>query len=63
MQIRIQNISQARGLRLKAIARVKFGQTSVPEFVKIILADFESRYGEEEMKRIMDLYEKIKDED
>jgi len=63
MQIRIQNISESRGNRLKAIARVKYGQTSVPEFVKILLAEAEGKYTLKELIAIENLYRHIAAED
>ncbi|MFA6057294.1 MAG: hypothetical protein WC756_03780 [Taibaiella sp.] len=63
MDIRVRNIPDSRGKRIKAIARVKYGLDSVPEFIKVILAEFESRYKDEEMRHIMALYETIKEED
>jgi hypothetical protein len=60
--IRIQNISDARIKRTKAIARVKFG-LKVRDYVKLLLDQQESQYDAAEMQRIMSLYETIKDED
>lgn len=62
MDIRVRNIAESRGKRIKAIARVKFG-IPVPDFVKILLADAESKYNAQEMQKILDLYDTIKDED
>lgn len=58
--IRIQNLSDARIKRTKAIARVKFG-LEVRDYVKMLLAQQESQYDVAEMERIMSLYETIKD--
>lgn len=60
--IRIQNLSDARMKRTKAIARVKFG-LEVRDYVKMLLAQQESQYDVEEMDRIMSLYETIKQDD
>jgi len=63
MEIRLRNISDRRGERLKAIARVKHGQSSMQDFLKTLLAQEESKYTPEELDRIQALYEVLKNDD